>query len=520
MSKRNVVAFMAGLGSGYLRAKDNEDEKARRDKADARAQGLYDLTMDAERRRKADDEAVRVAGRDVVVNDNAATLGISGKPVVYEDAGVAGSDFRQARNMAERTGADPTAIAAPTPVYAANGIAFDNKPAAQAAANSANSPEAQNARIAQAYRATGRQGEALRMQASAKQLEAADLSIKQLKDAKARDDAFRDVVTKFKAGGWAAVPKIYEGYDDGNTATVVEDGKGGATIVAIGKDGKEVGRQTFASPMDFITGAVARLDPKLYVGMEEKRSEADRAQANADRAFDEGKRQFGINKGLQERQIGIQAANAKLAQESFNRQTLAGQLAQIETITGPLSPEDRKAYGMKLAGLGKDDESLAKFASTIAAEGVKAGTVDPKDAVMVRDKLIQSQLVARDEQVIATELAGKASDPAAYAASYAKAVKITPAARLKEMGFEPPAAAPMKMGAGRAAKAVAPNAAAAGIDPLAGRIIGKLTPMADIVASAQAGNAMAIKYLKDREQGVADSAVAPRTAAESLGVGY
>jgi hypothetical protein len=173
---------------------------------------------------------------------------------------------------------------------------FADRGAAEAAVQKQNSPEAVNQRVMAAYQGAGQFDKAIQIQAAQRQAAAGDLALKQAKDGDARDNAFRQVVTAFHAGGWGAIPKIYEGYNDGNSAKVVEDGKGGATVISIGPDGKEVGRNTFSKPMDFITGQVARMDPKLWVGLEDKRADRQetraiqsstvaRTQANADRDY-------------------------------------------------------------------------------------------------------------------------------------------------------------------------------------------------------------------------------------------
>ncbi|MBX3653184.1 MAG: hypothetical protein KF686_03300 [Ramlibacter sp.] len=268
MGNRNAVAFIAGLGSGILGGIEKNKQEDRQKKLDARSDQEFDWKKGEQEQKERARKAVADAAQPVTVNENAATLDVSGKPVLYEDADVAGSDQRQA----ERMGQTGTTL---QPAIAAGGIQYDNKAAAQAAASAANTPEAVTSRQADALAGIDPE-RAAALRASARQGEAADLSIKQSKDQMARDKMFRDTATLVARGGWQAIPKVYENYNDGNTAQVIEDGKGGATVVAVDKDGKEVGRKQFGDLQQFILGVLPQLDPKLWVT--QSTHAADRAQ--------------------------------------------------------------------------------------------------------------------------------------------------------------------------------------------------------------------------------------------------
>lgn len=185
-------------------------------------------------------------------------------------------------------------------------------------------------------------------------------------------------------------------------------------------------------------------------------------QAQKDRQLDETSRHNKSEEGIQATNaqsqrisanasmahVGIAQQSLNMQKEQFKKQSLSGQVEQIESVTGPLKPEERKALGMQLAGLGKDNQAYAKFIDGVVLEGVKAGTIKAEDSVKVQQRLMQGKMVMDTEASIASDLASSTSNPAEYAAKYQQAIKVTPPARLLEMGFKPPAA----MKAGPAAK--------------------------------------------------------------------
>ncbi len=77
-------------------------------------------------------------------------------------------------------------------------------------------------------------------------------------------EALREVYGLLLKGGWACVPKAYERYQDGNTATVKEDGKGGAVVTVIGADGKPAGEHKFGSLLEFGERIFEGFDPDLW----------------------------------------------------------------------------------------------------------------------------------------------------------------------------------------------------------------------------------------------------------------
>ena len=141
-----ALAFLAGFGTGYLNQTEKERDRARQEKLDKITFDKADRETETYDRDKKDRDTLQAAGAPVAVNSNAAMLGTSGQPALYEDAGVAGSDFRQARNMAEQTGVAFT-DQAPTPAISVAGKQYQDIGAAKTAATAANAPEARSQRI-------------------------------------------------------------------------------------------------------------------------------------------------------------------------------------------------------------------------------------------------------------------------------------------------------------------------------------------------------------------------------------
>jgi hypothetical protein len=103
-----LLAFAAGLGSGYLKAQQRDYERTRQDVLDAQNKELHDANMDQLNLAKKQRLGLADAAAPAVVNEQAASLGLAdGSRTVYDmpNAGdVAGSDFRQLRRADQDTG--------------------------------------------------------------------------------------------------------------------------------------------------------------------------------------------------------------------------------------------------------------------------------------------------------------------------------------------------------------------------------------------------------------------------------
>lgn len=146
---RSAIAFLAGLGTGYLNQTEKEKERQRQDKLDQITFDNADRATEQFNTAKKDKANLAAAFKPATVNEQAATSDISGKPVLYENADVAQSDYRQARMLAENGTPDaaPATINAPKPSFAAAGVPYTDKASAQAGADAYNKPEAQTQRV-------------------------------------------------------------------------------------------------------------------------------------------------------------------------------------------------------------------------------------------------------------------------------------------------------------------------------------------------------------------------------------
>lgn len=139
-----LLAFAAGLGSGYLSAKENNLERERQSRLDAQNQQLFDMKMADATRANQDRAKLAEAGRTATV-DNGAVLGLAdGTQTAYSDPGVANSDFRQLRSADQATGnqtlAQTPLVVPPLPPGLAGGqIPQANNPSAYTAPDSTSS---------------------------------------------------------------------------------------------------------------------------------------------------------------------------------------------------------------------------------------------------------------------------------------------------------------------------------------------------------------------------------------------
>lgn len=200
-----------------------------------------------------------------------------------------------------------------------------------------------------------------------------------------REGAFREVVGKFTQGKWAAIPEIYKGYNDGHSATVKEDGKGGATVQLFDGDGKPVGQQHFKNELEFITGAIAKMDPKLWVSKVESQESAAQAQRNWDRTSDRADQSL----GLQQAQLGLSrashnASNADRTASREDRAALRAASVDYETARQTGDEAGMRAATLKLiqaggtapGGANANDPSEVKLANAYIRAGLASNLAE------------------------------------------------------------------------------------------------------------------------------------------------
>lgn len=360
MSK-NAIAFLAGLGSGYMTAGKDKEKQKRDDEDRALRNKASQLQIDQAEQTITDRRTIAQAGAPIAMVEGAGGMV---KPATMDNRDVGLPENAALPNQGLQEGG-----------YSVGGKAFTDPAAAQAELATQNAPEARTQRVLAAQYGIDPM-KAIGMQRDMTQGKLADAQLRSVEDAQKHDAAFREVSENFMRQGWSSVPKIYENYNDGNSAKVVEDGKGGAVVSILNKDGQPVGQKAFANEMEFITGQIAKLDPKLWVSMKEKQADKAQAQSNADRSF---RLQANADKRA-DRADARAGAAASRAQNPGMRK-----VEETENILGrKLTQPERE----RLAGVGKDDDKGdAAFATDIVKEAVKGG-MKPEDAPAARQELL------------------------------------------------------------------------------------------------------------------------------------
>lgn len=506
MSK-GALAFMVGLGTGYLNASKAKDDKERQDKFDQ-----INLDRGAREKAAADrEESIRtgIAGaakNEEVNNDAQLVTGIAAKPAIYENKDLASSDVREASRMlraapapiaaqgiipkqdvtqvsasADAIGATPQQVSPQEPI-AAQGISmaavgrpmfkgkeYADSAAAQAAADRYNSQDSRNARIAQVYRANGDHLGAMDLEAKAKQGQAADFTMKVAQHdyaKKLKDEGVFDAAAAMRRGDAAGVKSAFNA---GGQYKI----DGDVTIAPVEKDIPGVGKKTTYQATFNAIGPDGQPKQVSYnshdLGMQlmpvEKALDWDHTIFQDKTRQDQWKQEFNQKKStdaahirIASRGLAIQEGKDKREADQFKNQSPKGQVDLLEEAFGAkFSSEERKSLTLKIAGLGTDPSSHQKFAETLATEAVKAGSLKMEEAPAKILEITNAFKVASSNgavlQAAKSDLAGAKGD-AAYASAYAESLKygLTPE-QLEKEGFKPPKAA------GK------PNIASAGIKP-------------------------------------------------------
>lgn len=258
------LAGVVALGGGFAQGIDRANERKKRmDAAEA----------EAEFQRGQRERLTKMQAEEDAYN---ADLKDASKPRAVES----GEVYQPAVDDEGNTmPANPTAG-----TLKVGGQRFTDPGAAEQAANDANTPEAMNKRVMATMRGHGRLGEAAALETSQRQGKLADLQATEAQRQAAISAELQDLGRSLMVGGWAAVPKIYERYNDGFTATVTEDGKGGATVTRIGADGKPVGEFKFANMPEFFSRVAGSFDLAKWSAKEleraDRKAERDQDQNN------------------------------------------------------------------------------------------------------------------------------------------------------------------------------------------------------------------------------------------------
>lgn len=211
---RGIASFIAGFGNGYFKAEDKKYERERQQKLDAWQEEQQG------RQRKEWDRADRLE----------SDLQAAGTPLTVEQP----NDV-----LKDDDGNDMPAV----PPLRVGTQRYATMEEATKAAADANTPEAQNSRVVDAYRRAGQHDKALTMQSTLRQGEAADMQLAGLKfQQKLGDwisggfDGFRDGVNGYEAGPFKGRKIDFIVSPDGKTRTVGlvgEDGTVSPTSMAV-----------------------------------------------------------------------------------------------------------------------------------------------------------------------------------------------------------------------------------------------------------------------------------------------
>ncbi len=371
------------------------------------------------------------------------------------------------------------------------GQRFADEGTAKKAADAYNSPVATMRRQAQVLTGAGKTADAAQLGQQADTLEA--------------NSALKEAGSLLMQGGWDAVPQVYARYNDGMSARVEKNDKGGATVIQVDdKTGKEVGRREFEDLPHLFASIAGRFDPSKWVADEQRRGERaeDARRWNAEQ---------GVREKTADSTAALRAAQAEAASARAQASMVQAQAA-MERAAAAKAKNDPQAEGPNATF----DE---KTAADIAKDIVKK---EAEEAALAGTKLTAAQIAARKDAIVETLrqthtnrfVAGQVqrvltmaqSDPAIYAAEYGKALKIMPQAELARMGFAPPAAAgaPKQPGAAPAAAApVAPTAPRPAAAPAASMLntSGADKQLQAINAEARAAlDALAQKALAAKQQ--------------------
>lgn len=302
----NFLSTLAGLGyvvngvaKGLKQGKDYKD--AEEDRAFRREQ--------RERERRQQEE-----GDQVVASMKAAAARAQVQPNLVPDASTDNRDV----------GLEGTAPPVQQGVRV-NGQVLPDQASADRVATAYNSPVATMKRQADVLTGAGKPIEALQLTETANKWEA--------------DQSLKDMGSLLMKGGWKSVPEIYARYRDGKAAEVVEDGKGGATIITRDeKTGQEIGRQQYADLPQLFASVAGQFDPKLWASDEIRRGKDS-----------EDRRRFDTTRA---------GADAQLAETTRHNKAVEGTNAERVSLMGQLA-ESRAATAAAKAGAGQGGLTLA-----------------------------------------------------------------------------------------------------------------------------------------------------------------
>jgi len=417
---RGAMAFLAGMGTGYLNGEKEKEKQKRQDKLDGQQDELHTARMDEIKRTQQDRTDLQVAGAPATVRE------MEGPQPESAYAGLP-------------VGQEPK----PLGYIAGNGTSargFAEKGLADASATEQNKPEARRTRMADlAAQGNTLAGTALRDNV---QTDAAIGQLKEQKELQGHREFARNIVGSFQKGWGGFSQFATDKFDDGNIYTATEDGKGGAVIVSTGKDGKEAGRMAFASPEEAITFAVSKADPMKWVDYKTHSAEKKADQANKDRDF--GLREKDLARKTEADQLRMELARERL--EASKKSVPAGAAG-----SGAYWSKDADEHIVKLnsftnpeTGRSEIDGNGAQFMQRVALDIAGKNGGNTMAAIARAAEVDQAlKAMAKNDPAMLAQLRNKAlADASAPRAQASSAPVVTSPASTARAGISPAPAAP------------------------------------------------------------------------------
>lgn len=181
------VAFLAGLGTGYMNQKKSQKDEERQAKKDSQDQMIFDANMEKINREKSDRDTLKSAARDVEVDVGAGGMT---RPETMDNR-----DVGMAENQSQpNAGLLPVAARVGTRTFA-------NPDEANKFAQEQNSPTGKSTRIANAYREIGRPEDAIRLETAQSQQKLTGMQVQQAEEQAAREAFNQNAMDEMRQNG-------------------------------------------------------------------------------------------------------------------------------------------------------------------------------------------------------------------------------------------------------------------------------------------------------------------------------
>lgn len=242
---KGALAFIAGLGTGYLNQKNREEEKARQEKFDQIALDRADRErQDYEKKQNLERSISEASKPGAIKYEDVAHEGIpmqsAQDPLPGEEPVQVASTPIASQGVGLSKDDAPTNIRPPMAPVASQGIGgytrkvtfngkeYADENAAKSDIDLYNKPEARDARIVQAYRNAGDhqaaldiEGKTSRIKGDAIHTEASQLNLNQAKEQEARLTFGRGMVNAYSSGGGAGLMSfLSDSHADGESGAV------------------------------------------------------------------------------------------------------------------------------------------------------------------------------------------------------------------------------------------------------------------------------------------------------------